>query len=72
MLDIKNFKKNPTNAGWIMGWLVYDEELRKFDSIYKTREEAMARTEHLGKPYAVSYGSHLPGTDEYMLESYPE
>jgi hypothetical protein len=72
MTDYSKLKKNPSNTGWVMGWLVFDDDNKVFDSIYESQEEAMARTEELGKPYAVSYGSNLPGTDDYILEDYPQ
>lgn len=70
MFDYTGFKKDPENSGWVKGWLVFDAERKAFHSIYKTEEEAASETENLGKPYAYSYGSHVPNTDDYMLDSY--
>lgn len=72
MIDYSKLKKNPDNERWVMGWLVYNEERKVFESIHISKDEAIARAETLGKPFAVSYGSHTPGTDEYILEDNPE
>ncbi len=70
MVDYSGFKKDPENTGWVKGWLVFDDERRVFHSIHMKEEEAASETEKLGKPYAYSYGAHLPNTDEYILDSY--
>lgn len=70
MFDYNGFEKDPLNAGWVKGWIVFDDDRKVFVSIYQTEEEASTHTEKEGKPYAYSYGSHKANTDEYILDSY--
>lgn len=70
MFDYTGFKKDPSNNGWVKGWIVFDNDRTAFETIFKTEEEASKKTEELGKPYAYSYGSHRANSDDYILDDY--
>lgn len=70
MFDYTGFSADAENNGWVKGWIVFDDESKSFVTIFKTEDEASDKTEELGKPYAYSYGSHVPNTDEYIIDSY--
>lgn len=70
MSDYKGFVLDSVNKGWVKGWIVFNDNEKVYTAIYKTEEEAKAYTESAGKPFAYSYGSHKPNTDEYILDSY--
>lgn len=62
----KNLPKDPDNAGSVLGWGVVQMSPWRFVDIYASKEAAEAEAASRGSGYRVEYGSHRPGTDDFM------
>ncbi len=47
MFDYTGFKKDPSNNGWVKGWIVFDNDRTAFETIFKTEEEARKKLKNL-------------------------
>ncbi|WOD10682.1 hypothetical protein RPW65_16790 [Pseudomonas sp. NyZ704] len=56
---------DPHNPGWVLGWIVLKPDL-VFVDIFASEDKAQACAVGLGSDYTVRYGSHKPGTDEFV------
>lgn len=63
---ILKLKADPDNAGSVLGWGVYRSAPWDLQGIYQTKEEAQAQAKTSGKGYVASYGSHKPGTTDFV------
>lgn len=62
-------KPDKDNPGNLMGWGVYRNAPWAFAGLFATRDEAQAKAQGLGGSYKVGYGSHKPGTDDFIMSS---
>lgn len=61
-------RKDPRKEGWIFTWAVIRENSSLFVTAFPTKDAAEARASTLETGYKVTYVTHLPGTDEYIIE----
>lgn len=62
----KNLPQDPDNNGWVLGWAVVQNSPWSFIDIYASKEVAEVEALRLGNGYAVEYGSHKLGTDDFV------
>ncbi|HBO7423966.1 hypothetical protein [Pseudomonas paraeruginosa] len=63
---VQNLPKDPDNPGWVLGWAVVQSAPWRFMDIYASKEAADAEAVLLGEGFAVEYGSHEVGTDNFV------
>lgn len=61
-----DLKADPDSAGWVLGWGVVRNSPWSLHGVYATEIEALAESKVAGEDHAVRYGSHKPGTDDFM------
>ncbi|KAB0502764.1 hypothetical protein F7R14_19190 [Pseudomonas lini] len=64
-------RKDPRKEGWIFTWGVVRESPSIFLGAFPTKDAAEARASTLGEGYKATYVTHLPGTDEFIIEDEP-
>jgi len=60
------FQKDSDNPGMVKGWGVYRQEPWHLAGVFSTAEEAEAVRLEKGDGYKASFGSHRPGTDDFV------
>ncbi|WP_415760334.1 hypothetical protein [Pseudomonas sp. LT1P18] len=58
--------KDPENSGWVLGWGVTRNAPWSFHGIYPSKDEAESEVKKAGDGYVAHYGSHKPGTDDFV------
>lgn len=59
-------QKDGDNPGWVKGWGVYRMAPWDLAGVFSTAEEAEAVRLEKGESYKAAFGSHLPGTDDFV------
>ncbi len=64
----KNLPPDPDNKGCVLGWAVLRERPAVWHliDVYASKHIADAAASHLNNEYAVRYGSHRLGTDDFV------
>ncbi|MEF9901149.1 MAG: hypothetical protein RR736_23980 [Pseudomonas sp.] len=62
---ISKLKSDPDNAGSVLGWGVVRNAPWHLQGVYESKEEAQAQAKIAGDGYSASYGSYVPGTDNF-------
>lgn len=60
---------DPNSPGWVLGYGVYTSGPWHLAGVYGTRREAEAAVSPLGPQYSVAFGSHRPGSDDFIFYS---
>lgn len=68
--DFKFLPEDKENPGWVVGWIIYDSSKMKFHSIYGSRDQAEMHRNIEGGSFAVAYGTHKLGSDEFIFKEY--
>lgn len=63
---ISNLKRDADNPGWVLGWGVVREDPWSFHGIFASKEEAEQAVKTAGDNHIARYGSHRPGTDDFV------
>lgn len=63
----KELPKDPNSAGWVLGWGVVRNAPWSLHGVFSSKEEAESQALKAGEGYAVRYGSHRPGTDDFIF-----
>lgn len=63
---VQNLPKDPDNLGWVLGWAVVQSSPWRFVDIYASEATALAEAASRGVGFAVEYGSHQVGTDNFV------
>lgn len=63
---VSKLKADPDNAGSVLGWGVYRLAPWRLQGVYETEDEARAQAKAAGAGYIANYGSHVPGTDDFI------
>ena len=70
MIELKGFDVFPPdlqNPGMVTGWCLFEPlPTLKLKGVYSTRYEAELKKEEFGGDLEIQYGSHKPGTDEFV------
>lgn len=66
---VSKLEADPDNAGSVLGWGVYRRAPWDLQGVYETEVEARAQAKEAGEGYIASYGSHIPGTDDFIGSS---
>jgi hypothetical protein len=65
-----DLQPHPTLEGWVMGWAVIEQpDPWSLVAVYTTQKEALETAQSLGGSYEALFGSHNPGTDDFILET---
>lgn len=68
MYVAKGLKRDPDNQGWVMGWAVIRLNPWHLVGLYTSKDIAEKKALLAGEDYEAVYGSHLPGTDDFIFE----
>jgi hypothetical protein len=60
-----NFKADPGNAGWVLGWAVIRNSPWHLAGFFDNQADATVEASKLDG-YEARYGSHKLGTDDFM------
>ena len=63
---VENFPPDRDNPGCFMVWGVYRMEPWHLAGVFGTQAEAKARCDELGSEYDFAFGSHRPGSDDFV------
>ncbi|GAB5336255.1 hypothetical protein [Pseudomonas fluorescens] len=63
----KELPKDPTNAGWVLGWGVVKNAPWSLHGVFLSKDEAESQAQSAGEGYVARYGSHKPGTDDFVF-----
>lgn len=66
---ISKLKPDADNPGWVLGWGVIREQPWSFHGIFASEDEAERASQQVGDHHVVHFGSHRPGTDDFILAS---
>lgn len=66
MFIADNLKRDPDNAGWVLGWGVVRSSPHHLVGVYDTKGAAEIKAAELGSEYQVKYGSHRLGSDDFV------
>lgn len=67
MVNGVDYPADPDNSGWVMGWGVFKDSPWHFAGLAPTRGDAITMAADHGDGYKAAYGSHLPGTDDFVV-----
>ncbi|WKL69431.1 hypothetical protein Q1Z72_12520 [Pseudomonas qingdaonensis] len=68
-IDTRGLKPNPEIPGNVLGWGVVRSDPWSLAGVYSSKEQAQAEATRVGNDHIVAYGSHKPGTDEFVWHS---
>ncbi|MFJ4390938.1 hypothetical protein [Pseudomonas soli] len=68
-IDTRDLKPNPEIPGNVLGWGVVRSNPWSLLGVYPTKEQAQAEATRIGNGHIAAYGSHKPGTDEFVWHS---
>lgn len=66
MTDKIGMSRDPDNLGRVLGWATFRKEPWHLGGVFATKNEAQRKRDELGQGYSVDFGSHLPGTDDFV------
>ncbi|NIF28327.1 hypothetical protein F3J44_18325 [Pantoea sp. Tr-811] len=69
-VDVSN--EQNAKPGWILTWGVVRTEPSVFVEALPSKEAAESKAASLGDGYKASYLSHIPGTDDFIIEADPQ
>jgi hypothetical protein len=58
--------RDPDNVGNVLGWAAYRDAPWHLGGVFASKAEAEKRRGELGEGYQVDFGSHEPGTDNFI------
>jgi len=61
--------KDPDNAGSVLGWGVVRLAPWSLHGVYPNKDEAESEAKKAGTDHEVHYGTHKPGTDDFVWTS---
>lgn len=61
--------KDPDNAGSVLGWGVVRNAPWSLHGVYPSKDEAESEAKKAGEGHVVQYGSHKPGSDDFVWSS---
>ncbi|WP_426194385.1 hypothetical protein [Pseudomonas sp. NFXW11] len=62
----KELPKDPINTGWVLGWGVVRHAPWSLQGVFASKDEADSQALKAGDGFKVHYGSHKPGTDDFV------
>lgn len=65
----EHFQSDPDSPGWVKAWGVYRMAPWHFVGPFQSEQEAKAICAEKGDQYKVGFGSHKPGTDDFVMTS---
>lgn len=62
----KQLPNDPDNAGSVLGWGVFRNSPWSLHGVFSSKDEAESQAKAAGDEYVARYGSHTPGTDNFV------
>ncbi|MFE2005674.1 hypothetical protein ACFW6U_09805 [Pseudomonas guariconensis] len=66
---ISKLKPDADNPGWVLGWGVVRESPWNLHGIFASKDEAEVAAQQVGNNHIARFGSHRPGTDDFVWNS---
>lgn len=63
----KQLPNDPDNAGSVLGWGVVRNSPWSLHGVFSSKDDAESQAKTAGDDYVVGYGSHVPGTDNFIF-----
>lgn len=66
---IKQLQRDPENPGAVLGWGVVRMDPWSLKGVFPDKAAAEAEAKLVGDGHTVQYGTHWPGTDDFVWSS---
>lgn len=70
-VNVSDQQKDPRKEGWFFSWAVVQKSPISFAGAFPSKDAAQAKAIKLGAGYYATYVTHLPGSDEFIVEDEP-